>query len=582
MKNRWRSAAVAAAFAALLWPAGRAQAVCSTSLADTTNPDCKTAAKCQLAISTAAQKYVMAFQQTITKFINKSQTGGLIAGPKYRCIGGTNDGKPCLETNGACKKIGTTPSPIGKLCSTDADCNGVTGTCDLSKGCNTDTAPNTHECQVNVKLDPYAGAIAKAQSALSAAIVKACVTPAVDPNSVGITNIAGCPGTATAVDPYAAVIQCIEQSVGGDLSTGNVTDANELAFQVSTGTGLPPNNKFGHAPRLLLQLTGTQLLQLGTVAPSNNGETPGGGMQVLNLAHCNGGNGNQACVNDADCGTDSAGVVAASGTCTTNPLVGSEVTIKGTPVFNPADPNSLGPVLNLSSTCSGGLGTCLVTHTKNSGNGTTTDGSIGLTSGHYTAKSPIVTDVFVTGVGQDCSSFQACPVCNATTKHCDGVPGASPDTNAPCDAPDQTVTIECKPNAVTSIHVPNPFVLSTDAKSMTAASGNKFCGFCDNSASGGCQGGATMCSNGCQTNADCAAVAGATVCDFGSTANGFLGNTNTNLIAAPGADSQYEPEVSGIFCAGITTNGTVDGAAGLPSPVRVVVPYTLGYVVGKN
>jgi hypothetical protein len=579
MKNGWRSAAAAAAFVALLWPAAQVQAVCTTSLADSTNPDCKAAWKCQLGISTAAQKYVTAFQQTITKFINKSQTGGLTAAPLYRCIGGANDAVPCTQTNGACKK--TTGSPAGKLCTTDADCNNVLNACDLSKGCNPlPAAPNAHECQVNQAKNPYAGAIAKAQTALSSAIVKACVSPVPVPASiVGITNIATCPGAGTAAtdaDAYNELVQCIEQSAGGDLTTGNVTDANELALQVSAGTGsLPPNNKFGKPPRMLLQLGGTQLLQIGTTPPSGNGESAGGNITPLNLAHCVGGNGNGSCVNDVpDCGTDTTGT---PGVCTANAFVGPEIKITGTPAFSPG---GLGPVLSLSATCATGTPTCLVTHTKDSGNGTTTDGLINLTTGHYTSKSPIVTDVFVTGSAVDCSTFKPCPVCDATSKSCIGTQA---DVTAKCDVADQSVTIECTPTGVTAIHVPNPFVLSTDPKSLTPASGFKFCGFCDNNAAGGCQGGAAMCANGCQTNTDCTSLGiGATVCDFGSTSNGFLGNAATSIITAPGSDNQYEPEVSGIFCTGITSNGTVNGAAGLPGPVRVVVPYTFGYVVGKN
>ncbi len=95
MKNRWKSVAIAATFAALLSPAGRVHAVCTTSLADTTSVDCKNAVKCTKAISVAAQKYVASFQTTILTFINKSQTAGLKA-PIYRCIGGPNDGKKCL------------------------------------------------------------------------------------------------------------------------------------------------------------------------------------------------------------------------------------------------------------------------------------------------------------------------------------------------------------------------------------------------------------------------------------------------------------------------------------------------------
>lgn len=625
MTTRLRSAVVATAFAAAMWPAGRVHATCTTSFADTTNIDCKAAAKCQLAISTAAQKYVTAVQQTITKLINKSQTGGLKAAAQYRCIGGPNDTKKCLAINGVCKK--TTGSAAGRFCSADADCGGSApaGACvrTVNTGCNTAVGDNTNECQVNQAKDPYAGAIVKAQTNLAKAINKACVTPAapalapVPAATVGITNIAACPGTATAADDasaYKALIDCIQQSIGGDFTTGNVVDANQLALQISTGSvgvngGLPNNNKLNHAPRELFQLTGAQLLQIGTAVPSTSGVSPGGSLQVLNLAHCAGGNGNGFCINDADCGTDTSGapgvctgntgtcdgtsptnigdgcttadsatVCGAAGHCT---VVSGQVPMTGQPVFNPADPNSLGPVLNLSASCAGTVATCLVTHTKNSGNGTTTSGSLNVTTGDYSAASPIVTDVFVASVAADCTTFRPCPVCNATTKLCDGEPGHF-IPGIPCDAGDGSVTIECKPPGSTGIHVPNPFVLDTTPKSMLPAQpGNKFCGFCDTSGSNGCQGGDAMCANGCQTLTDCAGT-GASVCDFSGTIAGFLGSTGTTLINAPGVPGEYEPVVSGIFCAGITNNGTVNTAAGLPGPVRVVLPYTLGYVVGSN
>jgi hypothetical protein len=324
---------------------------------------------------------------------------------------------------------------------------------------------------------------------------------------------------------------------------------------------------------MLLQLGGSQLLQIGTATPSDNGVTPGGALTVLNLAHCVAGNGNGSCINDADCGKDASG---STGVCTGNPTALGEVTFTGAPAY----PTGLGPVLNVQATCSNSIPTCLVTHTTDSGNGTTADGSINLTTGHYTSKAPIITDVFVYGA-TDCATARPCPVCDAATKACIS-PDGHPFNIGACDAADQSVTIECLPAGTTGIHVPNPFELTTDPKFMAPVVGNKFCGFCDSSAAGGCQGGADMCANGCQTPTDCAGVAGATVCDFGNSADGFLGNTGTSIITAPGTTNQYEPVVSGIFCTGITSNGTVNGAAGLPGPVRVVLPYTLGYVVGNN
>jgi len=474
------------------------------------------------------------------------------------------------------------------------------------------------ECQVDQSKNAYTKNIAGAQTTLLKTVTAACITPGVSSNTVGLGNMTNCPGAAAAAAipndalAFQQVVKCIEESVNGDFVTGNVVDTNLQALQSATGTGgLPPNNKFNHSPRLLLQLANTQLLQLGTAAPTNNGLSVGGNITPINLAKCqtnNGpctggltctvggapcatdadcfvpnGNGNGSCVNDVDCGTNNAGV---AGHCLNNPVVGGEMKITGAPVFNPANPNSLGPTLTVSPSCNGSTAACLVTHTTNSGNGTTTDGSIDLLSGHYTASSPISTDVYVVSITADCSTFQPCPVCNASTKTCSAAPFG------PCSAGDQAVTVECRPGGSPAGTVPNPFLLSNDIKTMVAsAPGNKYCGYCDSNAAAGCQGGATMCSHGCQTfntggTQNCNGVAGATVCDFGDTAAGFYGDSGTPSISGPGIINQYLPTVSGIFCSGIAgtspTAALVNASAGLPSPVRVIVPYALSFVEPSN
>lgn len=581
MKSRWRSAVTVAAFAALLWPAVRAQAACTTSLAD---PACSNELKCQQKVAIAAQTYMAGVQKQLSGYVGKSQSGGMPA-PKYHCVGGPNSGKACVATNGVCQV-----NPKGKLCSADADCNGTSGSCNraVNTGCNTGGPDNVGECQVDQSKNAYTKAIAAAQSKLLKDITTACITPGISAATVGLGDLTDCPGAAASANlpddagAFKALVECIEESVGGDLTTGNTTDAPMLAFQVSTGTGgvnggLPPNNKFNHPPRLLLQLGGTQTLQLGTVAPSTKGLSAGGNITPINLAHCVGGNGNGSCVNDVDCGTNAGGAV---GVCTNNTVTAGEMAVTGAPVFNPADPESIGPTLSETASCSGGVPTCLVTHTKNSGNGTTTVGSINLLTGHYSAASPIATDVHITGFNVTCSTFQPCPVCNATTKRCEGTQA---NVAAPCTAGDQSVTIECQPTGTVNATIPNPFVLSSDVKIMTpGAPGNLFCGFCDSSASNGCQG-ASMCTHGCQTfntpgTQNCVGVTGATVCDFTKTTAGFLGDTSVTSIQAPGTSHEYFPVVSGIFCAGISNNPTVDLAAGLPSPVRVNIPYAFGYV----
>jgi hypothetical protein len=600
MKNGWRTLAAAAALTAVLWPVGRAQAVCTTFLADPLNPACKAALTCQKAIAFAAQKYVTAVQTQIATMINVSQAGGIKAAPLYNCVGGPNNGKACTVINGACKK-----GQLGKRCIADADCNAVVtglGDCDRTKGCNPDVVgpppvahvDNKFECQVQQNKALFTTKILAAQTGLLSAIQKGCAVagvpvPVVD---VGLNQIPGCPGTSAPTDAaaYVALAQCIEESVGGDLATGNTVDTNLFAFQVSTGTGhVPAKGVLGKFPRMLLELGGTQSLQLGTVVPSGNGLTAGGNTTPVNLAHCSGGtfgglgNGNGYCVNNKDCGTDGDGKTP--GTCIGNTPVGNVIPVTGSPVFFPGNPNSAGPTLSQSATCSGGVATCLVTHTRNAGNDTTTIGTIDVETGHYTAHSPISTDVFITAApGQDCTTFKSCPVCDAKTKSCTAINGSAGLGTKSCLAADQSVTTECPPPGATTIHVPNPFNLSTDGTTLAQstspnAAANQFCGFCDTSLSSGCQGGATMCSNGCQLDADCTTNgSGGTVCDFGGTAPGFYGDPNAVTVSSPGVSSQYMPLVSGVFCTGITSNSLVDNSAGLPSPVRVILPYTFGYV----
>jgi len=458
--------------------------------------------------------------------------------------------------------------------------------CDRTKGCNPAPAVNdASECGINNSKSTYAKANTAAQATLLKSIQTACA--GVDATSIGLT--VACPGV-TAADQPKALADCIAKSIDGDLVSGNVVDTNTRLFTVSTGSGsIAPKSKTLKDPRAVIELQGSQSLQIGNGAgdPTSNGLASGGGVVALYGAHCVGGNGNGFCLNDKDCGTDSGGL--ANGVCTPNAVVGGELTLTGAPVHNPADPNSFGNLLSISATCGGGVATCLVTRTKNAGNGTTTAGSINLTTGHYQATSPISTDVYVDAPVLDCNAFGSpCPYCDVT-KHCHAGSGGSGSTDITrtCDAAPGAITTQCPVSGTTIAGtVPNPFSLATDTPPLNPApgQGTKFCGFCDTSNAVNCQAGNSVCAVGCQTAAECDTKlgSGGHVCDFNTSVIGFHGDTGVSTITAAGADRQYTPFVSGLFCTGITNNGLVDSAAGLPGPVRVSLPYLFGYIQTKD
>jgi hypothetical protein len=602
MKHMLKAGITAAALAALMWPAGAAQAQCATSFAD---PACKAELNCQKGVSLAATAYVAAVQKTLEGFLVDSQGGKITAVPLMQCIGGGNAEKACLATNGVCKSAHFK----GAICSGDPDCDGTAGSCDRTKGCNPNGTNNVFQCQVNGAKTKYASAIQTAQTKLTLAVFKACQNPAspVSAANSGLANNTNCPGigsAATDTDAYNALVSCIEQSVGGDLTTGNLVDTTLAVLQNSTGTGaVEPNNKANKEPRVLLQMQGSNTLQIGNGAgdPTSNNVTAGGSLTPLALAHCVGGNANPSCVNNKDCGTDSVG---AAGVCTVNGNVpsgtyaGSRI-VTGAPVFTccasgsdlgktcsssadcsgaapcTVNANCDGPTLTQTGTCAAGTATCLVTHTKNSGNGTTTSGSINLLSGRYETTSPILTDVYVTGVGQDCNTYHACPYCQAKVCQAAGN-GTGGNTGGACSASDNSVTQECPPSGGIAASIPNPFTLTTDPKTLLAAPGETnacgagtaiFCGNCS-----------TTISIGCQTNADCPAGAGTCVFTAAHEQCGFHGDTTVTSISAPGFSSQYSALATGIFCTGQTGVGLVDGSAGLPGPVRAIIPYQFGWV----
>jgi len=116
MKGRMSRAITTAAVAVLLWPAVRANAACS-NIADTTNPDCKAASKCQASIWKEAQSYIKNVQAAASTLMSNSLNGKNTTAQKYICMGGVLDAKPCVFTHAVCNLA----TEGGKNCWLDAD-----------------------------------------------------------------------------------------------------------------------------------------------------------------------------------------------------------------------------------------------------------------------------------------------------------------------------------------------------------------------------------------------------------------------------------------------------------------------------
>jgi len=572
MRGLFTRIAIAGALAVLL-PATYASAQC-TNLANSTDVACKNAQLCQDTILKAAAGYSKDVMFGARGLILKSQKGIIGSEPFLVCSGGSNAGNACLSNTGVCKK-----NPKGATCSVDADCDGSAGSCDTTKGC-----PGG-ECVANAAKNPGSKDAAKAKAKLEAAIQKKCIDTAVAAADLGLSSIPYCDpaidGTASNTLQFQSLAACIEQSVGGDLSSGAVVDTVLAQIARSLGTGgsaTRPQSKPGTVdsdPRLVAGYQGSNLLQIGsgagTTAPTISG---GGTVTYTSLASCTGGNGNTHCVNNKDCGTDSSGI---AGTCGDNC---SGDTCAGTGL------GTVGNTLTITGTCAGGTATCLHTKVQDAGNGTPAVVTVDLGTGLYESHAPIATDVYLTGLGVTCGSYAACPTCVAgvCTGRCSNAPNTVCTTNATCGAgtcttvagtcttADNTTTSECLPNAPLLGTIPNPFDLSTNTGTLTpiaSTATNIFCGFCDTNAASGCQGGASVCAKGCQDAGDCTSVGG-TVCDVSGSGTGASWNPGAFFIQSNGVASQYAPVIAGAFCTGITGNPLVDGVAGLPGPVSFI------------
>jgi hypothetical protein len=499
--NRWKSRAViTAAVAVLSWPAVRANAAC-TNLADTSNTDCSTAAKCQNAIWTQAQLYIKTVQGAAASLMSTSLAGKNVAGQKYICMGGTLDAKPCVFNNGVCK---TPATNTGAPCSVDADC--PSGTCNRGTGAGCNGASAGDDDLVECQPDQRALKTQKAQSTLRTNILKACPTTGT-PDVIGIlglNHIAACPKAGTAghcstntnactsgtqcssgtCTPVAAnqmdeLINCIMQSADGGLSSGEVIDTTLRVFGKISGTNgtAPPQLKPDPAnltkdllPRQIWQLQGANTLQIGAGVVNNNdnGSAPGGTITAMSLASCSGGNGNVSCLNDKDCGT--------GGNCVRNTAGAGDNAVTGVkPIHSASSANSPAPngnVLTVTQTTNSLVGSvCLTTHTQDAGNGTPVSGTFNLTTGRQVTHAPILTNVAL---------GQKCPVCQAD-KTCDSGPSAG----QPCSAPAGSTTQEC-PDTPGADNVPNPFNLTTDPVVLDATQpAASTCGFCDTDAPNG-------------------------------------------------------------------------------------------------
>ena len=702
MRNRLRAAATVGAVAMLLWPAVRANAAC-TNFADSTQPDCKAATKCQAAILKDVSTYVTAMQKVVQGMVNNSLTGKSSTIQKFACIGGPNNGKACLGNNGGC-----TAGKKNAACNTNADCDLAVGTgvCNFGppNGCNsaTNVAPVTldaAECQPDQTKGPVSKDAVKASAALSKDILKMCATstPPVDPATLGLDRIESCligecTGGTNAGTPcntanpggqckgggacdvnsslpkaYGRIVDCIKNSADGDVAGGKTVDTVIRLLAKVTGTGaLAPQSKTGPSdllPRQILQLTGSNILQIGSGVQGNSGtnSSAGGSVVQLSLAKCssNPGNGLPACINNKDCADSASG-----GTCSrntagpgVNTLNGSQAVHKccdgGTNLGKSCAVNGDCPsaacsinaacaanILTVTETKSNGLTTCLVTRTKNAGNGTGANGTLNLTTGSYLSTSPIATDV----------NLITCPRCSG------GVCDSGASVGVACTAPEGSISSQCLPSTTPLATVPNPLTFTTGGVALSAnftgvggtcgfcedtgspANGfcdtppcdscgtstgspgtcpagktcdtisgtpKAFCGFCDsvNNQSGACDhGGETtpgsaagdpVCAVGCtgndQTgaNADCVAKLGAGhFCDFGKSAPGFHGDCSLTHLGGKGEANQYTPSTVGLFCTGRTGACAgpicVDGIAGLPGPVLLDQPYVWQYVYSTD
>lgn len=540
MKNRVRNAALAVGLAALLWPAVRAEAlaVCASgNLADISDPGCVNIRRCQEHILAAAGNYVTAWQTNQQLMVARSLRGNLHAQQQYVCRGGPHACRACTGNNGGC----TTGSKIGAACNDTSDCAGGTCSFGVANGCNSTSQAtltgtlDQFECQPRTEGSPFGNAITTAKNDLATMITLWCNNPAnpahvVDPADLGLDRIPSClvgecvggaevgelcntanPGgqcqggggcdVGDFTKVYSRVAECITKASEGYIDGAKMVDTIIRPLAKVTGTGKVPalarppaiGGPADSFPRQVLQMAGSNILQIGSGVPGNdvNNQTAGGEVTTLSFARCVGGNGNPSCIDNAHCGGGtcvrnsagggandftaakfvhkccSTGAAANVGdSCATDADCGNTVGACG------VNSNCLGNLLAVTEIRSNGVNACLVTHTRNSGNGTAADGTINLTTGDYSATVPIVTDFFLA----------ICPRCVAAL--CDS--GAN--TGGACCGPEGETNQACLPAGIPLLSIANRLDLTTGRVSMKAnfaVSGGGTCGFCDVGSSDG-------------------------------------------------------------------------------------------------
>jgi hypothetical protein len=494
-------ASAAVAFA--MWPAQGALAQtitdhCSTSLSD---PACKNVLLCEEAIQKAASKYYFYVEGKASKLIDLGQAGKLKKLPKIACTGGPKSGKSCHS---------------------DADC-----LCSSALSTTVGGTPAHCECAPVAAKNPGSGDYLKAQGILVKTILSKCSTAGkvvVDPAALGLSNIPNCniSNTAAPNDAYHALATCIEESAAGDRHNAIISDS--LLLPVVKGTGnsgngtLPQGQGSDANPRMITSVQGSTMLQIGTIAGSDE-PTAGGSTTYASLSSCSGGTvpDGSPCVNNSDCGKGGTCSNADCGVSSSD----TNFTCSGATCCQGFGLGPYGHTLTVTGACSDTAATCLWSTTDEVGNtGTGAVVTVDLASGNFEETAPITSHVYVTALNpgaSNCSSIDVCPVCRATditgakvkpgicegqclhavgspplpaldgnvkcNKDTDctgagdwcsvkghGLASGANTTNVPCDQPDGTATYEClgvkaDGTAATNINVPVPFVTGTGSGS---------------------------------------------------------------------------------------------------------------------
>lgn len=374
----------------------------------------------------------------------------------------------------------------GKACTGNASCTTLNAKSDPTAA---------SECTVNVGKG-VAGAINTAKGGLRKNLAAKCTDAQLV--TLGFPT-ARCPDPAGSTPglQVAELADCILNGAIGDIPNAIFGDPAGEVMGRAAGQLIPDTP----SPIKVCGVTLGSILQIGSESASSDPTEPGGAQPQT---------------------TTCVGVA-----CTTagSPLIGNSLTA-------PTDAT--------------GIALCLKTSTQNAGNGTTTSGTLNLSTGAQSSFSPISTQVF----------GSKCPKCDNTTKTCTG--GAN--NGKKCTQGGAT-DIACPPNTMVIATIPNPLNLSTGTTTLTIplVMGNPAGVFC-----GACNGDPTK---GCQSDGACG---GDAPCDFGSNTGAFGVDSATQVVAV-GHPGPVLPRLAGAFCTGSADSGmTIDASQGLPGPVRLV------------